>query len=513
MERLNDLPAHQRQQVLEELHRIKKGWKPFPGPQTEAFGSEADILLYGGAAGGGKTDLLLGVARRQHFQSIIFRRVFPNLRGIETRAREMYAPETGYNESLHRWKFKDGRQIEFASLQYDKDVSNFQGQPHDLYGFDEITEFSEAQFRFVTGWNRSTRKGQRCRVICTGNPPTSQDGAWVIQFWGPWLDENHPNPAQPGELRWFTTVAGRDQEMPNGDPVLIDGELVAPRSRTFIPARVQDNPALLGTDYLATLQALPEPLRSKMLYGDFKAGAEDATYQVLPTEWVKAAQDRWKEDGYVGQAMSALGVDVARGGKDKTVITPRHGAWFGRAWTYPGKATPDGPAVAALVLEHHQRGARVKVDIIGVGGSVYDCLKDCEDLDVVAVNGAAKSEEKDKSGMMGFYNLRAQNWWKLREDLDPASGQDLALPPDPELRADLCAATWKPTTRGILVEAKEDIIARIGRSPDKGDSLVYAHAEGSMPGRGFLQWLDAKKDDREPDLDEQPCPEPWKLRL
>jgi hypothetical protein len=477
LDRINDLIPSQRQQVVEALLQVKKGWKPFPGPQTMAFESEADILFYGGAAGGGKTDLLLGVARRKHFQSIIFRRVFPNLRGIETRAREMYAPETGYNESLHRWKFKDGRQIEFASLQYDKDVSNFQGQPHDLYGFDEITEFTEAQFRFVTGWNRTTRKGQRCRVICTGNPPTSQDGAWVIQFWGPWLDENHPNPATPGELRWFTTIAGRDQEMPNGDPVLIDGELVTPRSRTFIPARVADNPALLGTDYMATLQALPEPLRSKMLYGDFKAGAEDSPQQIIPTDWVRAAQDRWTEDGHRGTPMTALGVDVARGGKDKTVITPRHLNWFGTAWTYPGKSTPDGPAVAALVLGHVTPGAVVKVDVIGVGGSVYDFLKDRDGLQVEAINGAASAEkEKDKSGMLGFVNLRARNWWRLREDLDPSSGQNLALPPDPELRADLCAPTWKLTARGILVESKEDIIARIGRSPDKGDSLVYAHA-------------------------------------
>ena len=491
-ERLESLTPAQRQQVIDRLRRRVSGWKPNPGPQTAAYQCQADILFYGGAAGGGKTDLGLGLAHLEHFQSIIFRRVFPNLRGSETRAREMFAPETGYNEQLHRWKLKDGRQIEFGSLQYDKDVSSHQGQPHDLYVFDEITEFSEAQFRFVIGWNRSTRKGQRSRVVCTGNPPMDADGEWVIQFWGPWLDENHPNPALPGELRWYTTIAGRDEEVPNGDPVLVNGELVKPLSRTFIPALLEDNPYLAGTDYLAKIQAMPEPMRSKMLYGDFKAGREDATQQVIPTEWVKAAQDRWTEDGHVGNAMSALGVDVARGGKDKTVITPRHGNWFGRAWSYPGKATPDGPAVAALVLEHHQAGATVLVDIIGVGGSVYDTLKDCEGLRVEAINGAAKSGAKDKSGMLGFYNLRAQNWWKLREDLDPASGQDIAFPPDPELRADLCAPTWKLTTRGILVEAKEDIIARIGRSPDRGDSLVYAHCEGATSCQGVLdywRWL------------------------
>ena len=187
--------------------------------------------------------------------------------------------------------------------------------------------------------------------------------------------------------------------------------------------------------------------------------------------------------------MSCLGVDVARGGKDKTVITPRHGNWFGPAWSFPGKSTPDGPAVAALVLEHVQPGAVVQVDIIGVGGSVYDFLKDREGLRVEPINGASASKDKDKSGMIGFYNLRAANWWKLREDLDPSSGQDLALPPDPELRADLCAPTWKLTTRGILVEAKEDIIARIGRSPDKGDSLVYAHAQIVWPGQGLWEFM------------------------
>jgi hypothetical protein len=92
----------------------------------------------------------------------------------------------------------------------------------------------------------------------------------------------------------------------------------------------------------------------------------------------------------------------------------------------------------------------------------------------VAMNGAAGSEEFDRSGQLAFVNSRAQWYWRLREALDPTSGQNLALPPSAELRADLCAPRWKLTVRGIQVEAKDDIAKRIGRSPDCGDAAVYA---------------------------------------
>lgn len=458
-----------------------------------AYESQADILFYGGAAGGGKTDLLLGVARGQHHRSIIFRRVFPSLRAIIDRSRQIYNPDgigadkDCYNESLFCWRFQDGRQIRFGSIQHEKDKTNYQGQAHDLYGFDEITEFTESMFRFVSGWNRSTRAGQRCRVICTGNPPTSAEGDWVISFWGPWLDETHPNPAKPGELRWFTTIAGKDVELPNGDPIQVDGEWVQPRSRTFIPARVQDNPYLMESGYLANLQALPEPLRSKMLYGDFQMGREDDPYQVIPSDWVLAAQERWKTTPRPEVPQTALGVDVARGGKDKTVITPRWDYWVGEPHVYPGASTPDGPAVAALVLNHREGMAVINVDVIGVGTSVYDTLNGLTSP-VIPINGAEGSAARDKSGQLGFVNLRAEMYWKVRETLDPTSGQGICLPPDRELMADLCAPRWKLTPRGIQIEAKEDVAARIGRSPDKGDSAVYALSTKCQVGTGLLDY-------------------------
>lgn len=468
-------------------------WKPLEGVQTEALESKADILLYGGAAGGGKTDMLLGCAR-QHHRAIIFRRVFPNLRGVIDRAKEIY-PQFGgvYNESTHRWAFPTRHQVHFGMMQHEENKKQYQGRPYSLYGFDEITEFTESQFRFVTGWNRSTVKGERCRIICTTNPPTTADGEWIIKFWGPWLDTQHPNPAKPGELRWFTTnKKGEDVELMTGDPVVIDGEERRPRSRTFIPAKIQDNPFLANTDYIATLQALPEPLRSKLLKGDFTAGREDVPNQLIPTQWVLEAQARWLLTKEPTTPMTVIGVDIARGGKDRTVLTPRFDNYVGRQKIEPGKSTPDGDAVVKLVdamaMGHDPK---LNVDVIGVGSSVYDQLKKTRGLNKVwGIQSAGASKARDKSTKYGFVNLRAEMWWKLREALDPKSGQELMIPDDRELLADLCAITYEVTLKGIKAESKDDLSERIGRSPDKGDSLVYAVSQPHFSGAGYLTYYE-----------------------
>jgi len=484
-------------EIREELARRGRCWRPLPGPQSDAYASTADELFYGGAAGGGKTDLLLGVARLEHHRAIIFRRVSPSLSAIVERSKEIYSslltadPKDVFNVQKHSWKFADGRVVRFAYMQHDGDKTNYQGQAHDFYGFDEITEFTEGMFRFVTGWNRSTRSGQRCRVICTGNPPTSAEGDWVVRYWAPWLDSSHPNPAQPGELRWFTTIDGKDVELPNGEPIEVNGETIKPRSRTFIPAKVQDNPYLVQAGYVARLQALPEPLRSKMLYGDFTKCREDDPWQVIPSEWVRAAQERWSNTPKPTGTMTAMGVDVARGGDDKTVLAMRYGAWLDELKTYPGTSTPDGPAVAALVLANRRDKATINVDVIGVGTSVYDNLRGMVQ-GVVPINGAERSDATDKSGELRFVNLRAELWWKVREALDPATGEGVCLPPDRELLADLCAPTWKLTVRGVQVEGKEDLQKRIGRSPDRGDAVVYALAIVSKRGTGMLDWARAE---------------------
>jgi hypothetical protein len=466
-------------------------WKPLPGPQTQALESLADIVGFGGAAGGGKTDLACGLATTMHEKSIVLRENGTELTGVIDRLTELLKGRDGFNGQEKIWRRvtpdKKARQIEFGSYPNPGDETKYQGRPHDLIVYDEAANHREAAVRFLMGWMRTVTPGQRCRVLMTFNPPTSADGRWIIAFFGPWLDKKHPNPAKPGELRYFATVDGKDIEVPDKRPfVLVDGELVYdfnpahfkptdiinPLSRTFIPSRVSDNPYLMGTGYVSTLQALPEPLRSQMLNGDFNAGIEDDAFQVIPTVWVEAAMARWKALD-VKPPMDSTGTDVARGGRDKTIISRRHGMWFDKLLAYPGTATPDGPTVAGLVIAASRDNAPMHIDVIGVGSSPYDFLNNAK-LPAIGVNVSEAARGMDKSGRLQFFNLRTELWWRMREALDPIANNGIALPDDPELLADLTAPTWELRGRTIKVESREEIVKRIGRSPDRGTAVVLA---------------------------------------
>jgi len=457
---------------------LKDSHYPRSTEQMLAFISPADELFYGGRAGGGKTDLLLGAASTSHNRSIIFRRIYPNLEGIVYRGNELFGSDC-WNGSLKFWRFNN-RIIQLGAMQYELDKQKYRGRPYDLYAFDEICEFLYSQYIFVTAWNRTTVKGQRVRIINTGNPPTDQEGAWVIDYWAPWLDKKHVAPALPGELRWFINIKGRSIEVPNADIIEEDGEKYEPTSRTYIPAKMIS--FLKDTNYERKLQALPEPLRSQLLYGDFGLWQQDDQWQIIPTEWVMIAMERWNrakipftsEDGEEIKKikMTGAGVDVARGGNDKTIIAPRYDNYIAELIKIPGRSTPDGQAVAGEVMKHVPKNTVINLDIVGVGSSPYDYLTDYG-YDVNGIQSAAASKDTDATGMLHFANLRAAMWWNAREMLDPDSGNEICLPDDKILLRDLTTARWKVTARGIMVESKEDIKTRIGRSPDEGDAVVY----------------------------------------
>lgn len=444
------------------------------------------MIGYGGAAGGGKTDLLIGKAGTQHRHSIIFRRVFPSVRGAIERSREIFNARgdshvrDSFNEQLHVWRLLNGCMIEVGQLQHEKDKLKHKGIPRDFIGFDEVTEFTESQVRFVMGWNRSTVPGQRCQTMLTFNPPLDEAGTWVIRFFAPWLDEAHSRPARDGELRWFAMVDGKEIET-GPESFEHEGEIVWPRSRTFFRATLKDNPILEATGYGATIDALPEPLRS-LLKGHFNAARIADPWQTIPVGWVKAAQARWRETPPENSILTAVGCDPARGGDDEMAVAPLRDNWFAPLVTYPGPAVPDGPTAAALLTDYIAADALIGIDVIGIGSSVYDCALGMDGARIVPVNNSeAVPDLRDKSGRMKFRNVRAASYWVFREALDPTNGDDLALPPDPELVADLCSPRYKVTAAGIQLEDKEGIKSRLGRSPNKGDAVVMAYWVARIP--------------------------------
>lgn len=462
-----------------ELHTLamkdKPLWLPHPAnkPQQMAFASQADIIGFGGSAGGGKTDLGIGKALIQHQRSICFRKNGTEHTSFIDRLEQILGTRDGFNSQTGIWRLAIGNrklQLELGSVPNPGDELKYRGRPHDLKWFDEVSEWQEAPVRFLLGWLRTTIKDQRCQALLTFNPPTTAEGRWVVDFFAPWLDDTYPLPAEPGELRWFITVDSKDIPVPNADPIeLPNGEIVQPLSRTFIPSRVTDNPYLMNTGYVTMLQALPEPLRSQMLYGDFKAGMKDDPWQVIPTSWVDAAMARWARPA-VKAPMDSMGLDVGRGG-DPNVVARRHGQWYDELEPLDGAIT--GPEVAGHTIALRKDSAVVHVDVIGVGASPYDFLRQ-NDIQAIGVNVAEGSTRTDKSGRLRFYNLRSDLWWGLRESLDPNSNSGIALPPDKRLRIELCAPKWKLRGMRILVESREEIIERIGHSPDRASALILA---------------------------------------
>jgi len=485
------LPAEKQAELrkVAEADAKKRLWVPSPGPQLDAFNSKADILLFGGAAGGGKSELLLGLAMTAHKRSLVLRRQYTDLAALTERAIQINRSRKGFNGSTPpKLKTADGRHIDFGACAHVGDEESWQGQPHDGLFLDEVAHFHESQVRFLITWNRSADEGQRCRVVMASNPPVSSEGEWLIRFFAPWLDPNHHNPAKPGELRWFITdEAGKDREVPGPEPVQILLKTVRPLSRTFIPAVLSDNPFLARTDYAAKLDALPEPYRSAFRDGNFMLARKDALQQVIPTQWVREAQARWTPHPPAGIPMCAIGCDVARGGDDQTVLAIRHDGWFAPLERTPGVKTPTGPDVAGLIVARRRDNAAVIIDMGGgYGGSPYDHLignlpvNQVGQPSVYGYKGAEKSLARTADNQLGFTNKRSEVYWKFREALDPAQpgGSPVALPPDPALVADLTAATFEVTARGIKVETKEDVVEKLGRSPDGGDAVVISWCEG-----------------------------------
>jgi hypothetical protein len=331
------------------------------------------------------------------------------------------------------------------------------------------------------------------------NPPLDSTGDWLIDYFGPWLNDTHPNPAKPGELRWYLPGEdGKDYECRKGDSTVIAGQTVYAQSRTFIPSFFTDNPFYDAQKYAASLAAVPEEFRARLISGNFMLARQDQPNQVIPTAWIRAAQARWTSKPPQGVPMCAMGVDASGGGDDPMVMAPRHDGWFAPLIEIPGKDIPMdriGPHCAGLVISHRRDDALVTVDMGGgYGGSTHDHLK-ANGVEVYGYKGAEGTTKRSRDGKMKFVNVRSAACWALREALDPAQegGSPICLPDDPVLVADLTALTFEPTPNGIKVIPKEKVCEILMRSTDRGDAVVMSWWTGPKMITHYSQW---QKDQR-----------------
>ena len=271
--------------------------RPQPGPQTQFLQSSADITIYGGSAGGGKSfgillEPLYHIANPR-FRCVIFRRNVPQLRlegGLWDVSQEIYprAGGNGFNHTLD-WKFPTGARIKFAGLDDAQAHFNWQGAQIPLIEFDELTQFSEDQFWFLLSRNRST-SGIKGYIRATCNPDPD---SWVRHFIGWWIDPDtgFPIRERSGALRWFVR-RGDELHWSSKRQELVRqfGEDSAPKSVTFIPASIQDNRILLTSDpaYLANLKALPLVERERLLNGNWNVRATAGSY--FKAEWFQIVE-------------------------------------------------------------------------------------------------------------------------------------------------------------------------------------------------------------------------------
>lgn len=502
-ERLDDLLSGMDPANKPALHKLveaelSRSWLPTPGPQLDAFLSPADLLLYGGAAGGGKTDLGCGLALTEHYRTVVFRSQANHLEGFWERLIKLCPNPTTKNANLKKLATHDGRMIECGHLDAPGSESGWQGRDHDLIFVDEGAQLNPYRVNFVLGWLRSAQ-GHRCRAIIASNPPVKGEGVYLLEWFAPWLDPMYAKPAKPGELRYAISVGTEEETksiwLDGPEPIYLNDDktwrlateeeisanppldaVSKPLSRTFIPARLHDNPYLRNSaNYRAQLNSMPEPLRSQLLKGDFLAGRLDHEWQVISTESVRLAQARWTDPS--AKRMLALGVDAAQGGPDHSTVAPLYeGNIFGRVKTKPGVETPDGPSLANWILLERRDGAAIAIDMTGSwGGSARDHLKTHHQIRATAVVFSEGSKGGDSQTQLGYFNMRAFLYWEFRKALDPANITDpVSLAPSDRLVAQLTAPRWTPRSGKILIESKDDIKERLGSSPDEADAVVIA---------------------------------------
>lgn len=259
---------------------------PQAGPQTMFMASSADIVIYGGAAGGGKTYALLLEALRHKdvkgFGGVIFRKNFTQITaegGLWDASNKIFSqvPDAHSRKTpKYHWRFYSGAKLHFAHLDREEDLQAWQGTEIAYLGFDELTHFTKHQFLYMLSRNRSTC-GVKPYVRCTCNPDSD---SWVAEFISWWIDQDtgYPIRERSGIVRYMCVL---NNAIRWGDsPEELEKEYNIPstdcKSVTFIASRLEDNKILMQSDpsYLSNLKAMTEVDMERLLYGNWKIKAQ-----------------------------------------------------------------------------------------------------------------------------------------------------------------------------------------------------------------------------------------------
>jgi len=247
-------------------------WRPHPapgggiGPQGIALRSSARELLFGGSAGGGKSNLLVaGPLRYIHeptFRGILFRNTFDEIQKIsDQEARPIYGALGGVPKGGTEWNFPSGARIYLSYLARDEDAYKHQGAAYQYIGFDELTHYTPFQYRYLFSRLRG-KNGIPLEIRATCNP----EPGWVKQRWAPWVDRSETYTgirAESGQTLWYVTDDdGTERYVEKGTPHAL--------SRCFVRSRLSDNPSL-GVEYEAQLKSMEPVQRARLLEGDWEA--------------------------------------------------------------------------------------------------------------------------------------------------------------------------------------------------------------------------------------------------
>lgn len=269
---------------------VQCGWEPSPGPQYRYLELPVYEKLYGGAAGGGKTDaLVMGALQHIHeptYNAIIFRRTYPELIGqVIPKSQQWYRAAGGdYNQGSHCWTFPSGARIHFGHLQYEDDVHRYQGWELQYIGWDELTSFLKSQYKYMGSRLRSSAGIPATMASATN--PGNEGHEWVLEQWAPWLRADDPDykgvRAKPGEVMWYVVrddarvwLTVEEAREINATWKAADpwerSKLPLALSSVFVPAFLDDNPHLLINDpsYAARLEDLDRHTKNQLKKGDW----------------------------------------------------------------------------------------------------------------------------------------------------------------------------------------------------------------------------------------------------